>query len=185
MCREQGTIHLKCLSSLDIRVGEWSNLSKFAIETAEPLVVCLESYSWCDIAQIYRNIAIFTKDMKKNLKSSSIKEEHNDQELSADYVIKLISSFERLDSFQIEYDWYSQEATNAIIHLLTNCQKIKNLKCTVPLDYTRTPAGREKTQRRFIDSFNGHAKVVQFNAADWDINFEFEGNGIVSNSKRS
>lgn len=80
--------------------------------------------------------------------------------MSADYVIKLISSFERLDSFQIEYDWYSQEATNAIIHLLTNCQKIKNLKCTVPLDYTRTPAGREKTQRRFIDSFNGHAKVV-------------------------
>lgn len=179
---QQGTIHFKRLSSLNISVSDWSYLSKFSIATKQPLNLSLDSNSCRSNTQpIYENIAKFTKKMTKNLNSLTIQTKHNERDLYAKYMIDLVISLERLGSFEIQYDWRRRQAADAIIYFLTNCKQIKKFTCGIEDFYSLK--NHKKTQLEFIDSFNAHTKTIQFDAANWDI--KFKRNGAVSISKRN
>lgn len=178
-----GTVHFNHLTSLKMFVYCWSYLSKISIKTKGPLDLCLDSDSICpDSHSIYENIAKFTKKMTKNLKSLTIRSRHGHHELYAKYLIDFISSCEHLESYNIEYNFGSRGASNAIIYFLINCKQIKKFTCQIENSII-SEKERAKVQQRFIDEFNEHEKTIEFDAADWII--EFNDHSGVSISKRN
>lgn len=175
-----GNIYFNQLSSLKIFVYDWSCLSKFSIETKGQLDLCLGpatiGHVLQECQQMYENVAKFTKKMTNNLKSLAIRSDHDTKDLYAKYLIDFIASCENLESYSIKYDCGSNGAAHAIIYFLINCKQV--------MKFTGEIRGSTNVQQKsFVEAFTEYEKTVEFNAADWTI--EFVDMRTVSITKQS